>query len=216
LLLGLDLQPDQPVEVAVPDGSGTRSRPGMHVRRSALPPDEVVECQGLPVTSPVRTVFDLARHLPLAEAIVAVDLALHGALVEPDELRAYVTAHPTWKGLAQARRVVTIAELRAESPMESRLRALLVLGGLPRPQAQAEIIDERGCFLGRLDLYYPTARLGIEYDGDGHRSNLAADNRRQNRLMGAGVRLLRYTAADVYRRPVDMVAEVRAALRAAS
>jgi very-short-patch-repair endonuclease len=162
----------------------------------------------------MRTSFDLARHLPLIEAVVAVDMALRHTLVHLDDLSDYVADHDKAQGSAQARRVVELAEPRAESPMESRLRALLVLAGLPRPRAQAEVCDRYGRFLGRLDLYYPKQRLGLEYDGETHRHRLVADNRRQNRLLAAGYRLLRFTAADVYRRPDGVVAEVRAALQA--
>jgi very-short-patch-repair endonuclease len=55
---------------------------------------------------------------------------------------------------------------------------------------------------GRADLYYPAARLVIEYsDGVNHRDRLVEDNRRQNLLMDAGFRLLRFSAADIYQRP---------------
>jgi hypothetical protein len=54
--------------------------------------------------------------------------------------------------------------------------------------------------------------LGLEYDGDTHRASLAEDNRRQNRLLLAGVRLLRFSAADVLRRPDSVVIQVRNAL----
>jgi very-short-patch-repair endonuclease len=78
---------------------------------------------------------------------------------------------------------------------------LLVLAGLPRPRAQVAIHDASGRFAGRPDLYYESHRLGIEYDGAIHRTALVQDNRRQNRLLGAGVRLLRFTAADVLDNP---------------
>jgi very-short-patch-repair endonuclease len=96
--------------------------------------------------------------------------------------------------------------------METRLRMLLVLARLPRPDVQASIHDEQGRFLGRPDLLYRIQRLAIEYDGENHRDRLAEDNRRQNGLIGAGIRLLRFTAGDVYGTP-DMVAmQVRRAL----
>ena len=60
--------------------------------------------------------------------------------------------------------------------METRLRLLLVLSGLPRPHAQVRITDEAGRFLGRPDLCYPEQRLCLEYDGGAHRENLVADN----------------------------------------
>jgi very-short-patch-repair endonuclease len=89
---------------------------------------------------------------------------------------------------------------------------LLVLRGLPRPHVQMPILDRRGRTVGYADLGYPDARLGIEYDGATHRTSLAADDRRQNQIQLAGVRLLRFTAADVYQRPTEVSKEVRAAL----
>ena len=100
--------------------------------------------------------------------------------------------------------------------METRLRMLLILGGLPRPKTQVEIRDRWGRVIGRPDLYYEECKLGIEYDGGLHRDMLAEDNRRQNRLLKAGVRLLRFTAGDVLGNPERVVEEVRAMLRTLS
>ena len=96
--------------------------------------------------------------------------------------------------------------------METRLRMLVVLGGLPRPEAQVTIRDGWRRTVGRLDLYYRDRRLGLEYDGGQHRETLAEDNRRQNRLLEAGVRLLRFTAGDVFNNPDVVLAQVRSAL----
>ncbi len=94
--------------------------------------------------------------------------------------------------------------------METRLRMLLVLNRLPRPQVQVPIHDGSGQFVGRPDLYYEKHLLGIEYDGGTHRHSLAEDNHRQNRLLNAGVRLLRFTASDVLGDPHALVRQVRA------
>src|SRR5258708_39076632 len=93
---------------------------------------------------------------------------------------------------------------------------LVVLNGLPRPEVQVTIRDDKGSFLGRPDLYYSEHRLGLEYDGETHRASLVEDNRRQNRLLLAGVRLLRFTGADVLHRPDSVVTQVRNALLDAS
>ena len=82
---------------------------------------------------------------------------------------------------------------------------------LPRPAAQISIVD-RGLFIARPDLLYEAQRLAIEYDGGTHRDNLAKDNRRQNRLINAGYRVLRFTSSDVYGNPAGIVAQVRAEL----
>jgi len=92
--------------------------------------------------------------------------------------------------------------------METRLRWLLIQAGLPRPEVQAKLS------FGRADLFYRAARLVIEYDGGNHRDRLVDDDRRQNALVEAGYRLLRYTAPDVYQRSDLIVTQVRKALLA--
>lgn len=96
--------------------------------------------------------------------------------------------------------------------METRLRLLLVLAGLPHPKVQVSVRDDAGLIIARPDLYYPGVRLAIEYDGATHRDSLAADNRRQNRLVDSNHRILRFTAGDVLNTPVAVVSIVRRAL----
>lgn len=211
-LHGIDLPPPERMEVTVPDRCGVSGRAGLVVRRAALPDDEVVERRGFRLTSALRTVADLSHRLPLVEAVVVVDLALHQRLVDRAQMQAYLASHAGRKGVAHLRRVVALAEPASESAMETRLRLLLVLAGLPRPEAQVPLSDAAGRFLGRPDLYYRVQRLGIEYDGGSHRERLADDNRRQNRLLNAGFRLLRFTASDVLKTPRSVVEQVRAAL----
>jgi very-short-patch-repair endonuclease len=150
----------------------------------------------------------------LTEGVVTADLFLHAGLVTIAQLHAYLAEHPRTKGVARLRRVVDLAEPEAESAMETRLRMLLVLAGLPRPEVQVSLDDDQGSFLGRPDLLYRPQRLAIEYDGGSHRDRLVDNNRRQNGLVGAGFRLLRFTAADVYRTPDSVVMQVRHGLTA--
>jgi very-short-patch-repair endonuclease len=176
-LYRLDVDPCHPVDVTVPPGSGIRSRPGLVVHRAAA---QAVEVRGLPATTLQRTFADLRRRLPRVELLVLADEALRLKLGRFDEL-----AEP------------------AESPMETRLRWLLIDSGLPRPEVQVKLS------FGRADLYYRSARLVIEYDGANHRDRLVEDNRRQNLLINAGYRVLRFTASD---RPQTITAQVRLAL----
>lgn len=213
-LHGIDLAPCDPVEVTVPDVGGVSRLPGVRVHRRALGGEDVDVRRGLPVTSPLRTAIDLGGWLPLVDAVVAVDMVLRGRMVDIAELRAYVADHPGTKGVGRLRRVLELAEPRSESPMETRLRLLLVLAGLPPPRVQVTLHDKRDRFVGRPDLYYTDQRLAVEYDGDTHRTSLPADDRRQNRFVAAGIRLLRFTSADIYRTPDSVVEQVRAALDA--
>ncbi|HEV3406126.1 MAG TPA: DUF559 domain-containing protein [Candidatus Dormibacteraeota bacterium] len=185
----LDVDPSQPIEVVVPPSSGTRSRLGLHVRHCRLAGSEVSVARGLPVTTIQRTFRDLGRRLPPVEILVLADAALRLNLGHHAEL-----AQP------------------AESPMETRLRWILIQAGLPTPVVQKDLRDQEGRFIGRADLYYPESRLVIEYDGANHRERLTADNRRQNLLINGGFRLLRFTAADLNQRPEAITAQVRQAL----
>jgi len=211
-LHGLDMAPCDPIEVTIPERIGIGRRAGASIRRAALADDEIVVRRGLPTTSAVRTVVDLGGRDPLTEGVVAADLFLHARLVTNTELHAYVAEHPGARGIARLRRVVGLAEPKAESAMETRLRILLVLARLPQPEVQVSVHDDEGRFLGRPDLLYRDERLAIEYDGGNHRDRLIDDNRRQNGLIGAGFRLLRFTAADVYGTPDTLVMQVRRSL----
>jgi very-short-patch-repair endonuclease len=211
-LHGLDVQPGDPCEVTVPVCSGVSAAAGLRVRRAQLPDDDVVVRRSLRTTCLPRTLTDLAWRLPVEDAVAITDMALHAQLTDFAQIRRWVEQRPVYRGRRRLRTVLDLADDGAESPMESRLRVLLVRAGLPRPLTQVKLYDAAGGFLGRVDLYYPQARLAIEYDGDNHRERLLADNRRQNAMLRAGVRLLRYCAADVLGIPFVVVAQVREAL----
>jgi hypothetical protein len=208
-LHGLDLPPIKPVEVVAPPSSSLRTREGLRVRRCEIPAVEVVSRQGLRTTALPRTLATLCLREPAVEALVAIDMALRKHRTDAATLVSYGQ-----KGGPGGKRLRLLAGIAApaESPMETRLRWLLISAGLPRPEVQTELRDGAARFAGRVDLYYPEARLVLEYDGSIHREQLVEDNRRQNLLVNAGYRLLRFTAADIYKRPDVVVAQVRAEL----
>jgi very-short-patch-repair endonuclease len=211
-LHGIDVGRSSRVEVTVPLRAGVSGRAGIAVRRSDIAANDLVQVSGMPATSMVRTIVDLCARLSLVEAVVIADASLHQRRDRLEDLRSWAASNSRRHGIRTMRRVIELVEPAAESAMESRLRMLLVLAGLPLPRAQVAIHDEYGRFVGRPDLYYDRHRLGIEYDGAVHRDSLAKDDRRQNRLLNAGVRLLRFTAADVLGDPDSVVTQVRAML----
>lgn len=211
-LHGIDVDAGSVVDITVPLGVSVRVRPGIVVHNATLETSAVSSSGTLPLTTPVRTCLDLARTLPLVDAVAALDSALYRRLVTVQELSELVEHSARLRGLPRARRAVELIEPNVESPMESRLRMILVLGGLPVPKVQVELRDDHGGLLGRPDLLYPAARLAIEYDGTTHRDSLVADNRRQNRLQKSGYLLLRYSAPDVFQRPRAILEEIRAQL----
>jgi len=213
-LHGLDVPPCDPVEVTLPPDSRTAHVAGISIRRAELRAGEISTRHGLRVTSVVRTLADVARRSSIIDAVAVLDAALHQRLLKVGHLNRWLESHAGFPGMASLRRAIELAEPATESVMETRLRLLLVFARLPAPQAQVSLCDAAGRFVGRPDLYYPVHRLGIEYDGSTHRESLAADNRRQNRLINAGYRLLRFSAADVLSAPESVVLLVKEALRA--
>jgi len=210
-ILGLDFEPANPVEIVVPSASTVRSRAGLNVRRCDIRSREARTIRGLRTTTLHRTLHDLSASWPATEALVAIDMALHLRLTDTTALLRYTDDA---KGRPGVSRLRSLAELGApaESPMETRLRWLLLEARLPRPEVQVDLRDRESRFVGRADLYYPSARLVLEYDGGNHRDRLVADDRRQNLLINAGFRVLRFTASDVHQHPNLVVAQVRESL----
>ena len=206
-----------PVQVCVPRGTVLR-RPGVAPYAAKLADDDVTTVRGLPVTTPLRTALDLARRESLTEAVVAVDALAHAGLVDGEALLAFAGEHRGLRGIRQVARVVDLHAPGSESPMESRLRmVVVVVGGLPRPEVQLEVYDGP-VLVARLDLGYRRARVGLEYDGRDYHAGLAAlrDDRRDNGLATHGYLVLRYDAAAVFRHPRVIVAQVSRALRRAA
>jgi very-short-patch-repair endonuclease len=209
-LHGLDIARDYE-EIAVPPSSGVRSRRGLIVRHLVFPPGDVVTMRNFRVTSIHRTLRDLCVSESPVEALVAIDMAIRLARTTKAALGAYLETVCGLPGAGRLRRLVDLAE-PADSPMETRLRWVLISNRLPRAQVQIDLHDVTGRFVGRADLLYPEARLVIEYDGGNHRDRLVADDQRQNLIINAGFRILRFTGPDVYNRAEVVAAQVRGAL----
>lgn len=146
-----------------PPGSGRR-RGYLHTHAAPLTGTEVVTVGGLPVTSLARTVLDLARTLPLEQAVAAGDAALRAGL-DLAELAAVVEEARGRPGLAAARRAVAMLDGRSESAGESHSRVVLVRLGLAPSDLQFEVYDHRGRLVARSDFAWAQQRTLGEFDG---------------------------------------------------
>jgi AbiEi antitoxin C-terminal domain len=210
-VLGVDVRhrTDEPLTVTYPRSNGTSSRRGILVRHALLPDSDLIEVGGVPVTTPLRTAFDLARQPNLIEDVVALDALLQARLITRESFAAYVEDHPRWRGVRLAARALALAEPATESPMESRLRMVIVIPGLPPPEPQIARCSTTGEEIARIDLGHRDARKGYEYDGRDHAASYSADSRRRNAIWyDFGWDLRHYGSADVYRRPQSVVAHV--------
>jgi very-short-patch-repair endonuclease len=162
----------------------------------------------------VRTAFDLARRSRLLDGVIAVDRLANVHRFRPEQILDLAAAYRGARGVRRVREVVEHADARSGSPMETRLRMLIVTAGLPRPQVQWPVQDELNRTAVWLDLAYPDDRIGIEYDGAGHTEPDAVlrDIGRHTALLDQDWRVYRYTKLDVLRRPERIVTQLRRAL----
>ena len=149
------------------------------------------------VTTPLRTVLDCLRTLPMGEALAVADSALRSGCVEQDEL---LDAAAKLRGPHRKRilRAAALADGRSESVLESALRALLIERRIEGFVPQVVVQD--GQFSARLDLANPACRLGLEAEGFEHhgtRRALVKDCRRHVNLAIRGWTILRFTWEDV-------------------
>jgi len=200
-----------PVTVLRPERVRWTGPRGTRVHRTELRPADVEVHDGVPVTTALRTAWDVAALEPLGTAVAALDAMVRSGAVRVAALRAAADSAVGRWGVVKVRRAVPLVDPRAESAPESRVRVALVMAGLA-PVPQFEVVVD-GEFLGRVDLAFPEHRLAVEYEGAYHFDGvqIARDDVRIARLQAAGWRVIRLSAADL--RDLDSVVTlVRVAL----
>ena len=98
---------------------------------------------GLRVTSGARTWAELVPRLGLDDAVVLGDAVLRHGWADLVELTAWA-ARPGRRGAGRMRAAIPLLEPRTDSPMETRLRLLIVRAGLPRPVANLDVVVDGG------------------------------------------------------------------------
>ncbi|WP_028935469.1 endonuclease domain-containing protein [Pseudonocardia spinosispora] len=213
-LLGAGCAPDHAPAELTWWAAHARPPSGLLIHQAALEFDEFRTLDGVELTTALRTAYDLGRRESLVESVVAVDALARGGGFTPSAVLHLADRYPGARGTLRLPEVIRLSEPAAESPMESRLRMLLVLAGLPRPAVQHTVLDALGRFVARIDLAYPDRLVAIEYDGSDHFTDqrVISDGDRATRLADLGWRIYRYYARDVYLRPGRILADIRRAL----
>jgi hypothetical protein len=204
------------VWVGCPTGSRLRTREGCYTREVTVDVTDLDMVNGVLLTTPVRTVYDCSRWLAAAERLVVADALVHDGLLTVEELSLYRNTHKGIRDVKRVDEVINGVEPLSESPMETRLRHLLVAGGLPRPTAQHVVRDASGNFVARLDLAYLGPRLAIEYDGAFHWNQRREDDRRRDAVRALGWTVLVVSASDLLEAGRGVVERVRTHLRQAA
>jgi very-short-patch-repair endonuclease len=202
------------IDVTVPTTAGRSQRPGLRIHRTRmLRPDEVTAADGIPVTTPARTLLDLAATLDTDALKRALDRAEILELTDYPTLDAVARAHPEHPGSTRLRRTLRtyVAGTVTRSSLEELFLALCRRHGLPAPRVNAYVCGFE------VDFLFDEQRLVVETDGwryHGTRQAFERDRDRDATLLLEGYRTLRVTYHRLQRAP-DVVAATLKRLLAA-
>ena len=202
------------VDVTLERASGGRSDGGLRRHCTGLDSTEFVELDGLVVTTPAQTVIDLARMLPFADGVVAMDSALHtrrtpARLTTPPQLDRRLEAIDGRRGSAKARKAVEFSTPLSDSPEESHSRVQIHLLGFPKPRLQQEFTLRNGR-RAFVDFYWEDHNHIGECDGRAKYTNpeflagrspqqaLLEEKARENELRQQVRGFSRWEPADLY------------------
>ncbi|MGH7468241.1 MAG: type IV toxin-antitoxin system AbiEi family antitoxin domain-containing protein, partial [Longimicrobiales bacterium] len=169
------------VEVTVPRGK-RRCIEGVRIHRMRdLLPDEVTVHDGIPVTTPARTLLDIAEVMTSREVEQALATAYRKGLLTPEAMRKMVERHPRHRGAPLMRRLLDTEGGPAftRSKAEEKLLEILVSALLPRPELNVRVLGHE------VDFLWRKARVVAEVDGYEFHSSVesfAADRRRDAEL----------------------------------
>ncbi|MFI5509701.1 DUF559 domain-containing protein [Mycobacterium sp. NPDC051804] len=202
------VDPDQPIELV---GVKMRPQSGLVPRADRIGDNEITRAAGLPVTTRVRTAFDVGRHLERTEALTRLDALMWNQRYSIDEVSALAKHYPRATGLRRLEELLPLVDGGAASPTESRIRLWLHDAGFARPETQIPVLVGFRP-VAWLDLGWPEYQVAVEYDGDHHRKNrrqYVKDIARLRMLEELGWIVIRVIAED---KAQDVIERVEAAL----
>jgi hypothetical protein len=207
-----DIRPTQAtkIDVSVRGAGGRGKRPRVRVHRAVtLRDDEVTVHQAIRVTTPARTLLDLASSLPRRALERALDHAEINELFDLTALQAAVDRHRGERGsaaLGTALEQHIAGTTATKSELEERMLALCDRYGLPRPHVNAWIENLE------VDFLFAAKKLVVEADSYRFHSSRRAFERDRERdaiLARAGYRTLRFTHRQMTRRPEQVALTIR-------
>ena len=147
------------------DRRGGRREANVAQHRGCLSQGDVMEGEGIKVTTPTRTCLDLTTVVSLHQAVPVLDHFLHAQATTKSALRAGAAQMNLWANTLGTGVAIAAADGRRESVGESRTALMLRGSGIPTPIPQYEIHDERGRLVARVDFAWPELGAFLEFDG---------------------------------------------------
>jgi very-short-patch-repair endonuclease len=161
---------DAPIELI---WRNARAPEGVVTRDDLVFDEEIQRLNGLTVTTPERTAFDLGRRGRIGRAVERLDALAHATDFKVPTVEELADKHRHARGLRQLETALGLVDAGAESPKETWLRLLLIRAGYPRPQTQIPVLSPDGYRQYYLDMGWEDLMLAVEYDGDHHRVDRA-------------------------------------------
>jgi Protein of unknown function (DUF559) len=208
------LSADEPAELSRPN---RHAPPGITIHSYDLGSGEECIVNGIRITSPERTAFDIGRALSLSRAVPVLDALANATNLKIGDVLALADVKPGVRNVRRLRSTLAWVDGGAESPQESRVRLLLVTAGLPPPETQIEFTDEYGVARIRVDMGWRDWRVAVEYDGVQHWSDRYQRSWDIDRIamLEAMDWVVVRVSAEMLARPNVIVERVRRKLRAA-
>lgn len=168
---------------------------------------EVMTVNGLRVTTPARTVTDIAMTVSRDSGVTVADAALHGEIVSLEAIEDSLIRSAGRRGIRRARQSMSLVDGNSESVAETLSRLTFRDFGLPEPETQVEIRNSRGVLIARVDFLWREFGVIGECDGFGKyfdgltptetRHRLGMEKDRDAELMALGYRVLHWRWRDV-------------------
>ncbi|MBF6466112.1 type IV toxin-antitoxin system AbiEi family antitoxin domain-containing protein [Nocardia beijingensis] len=195
------------------------------VHSAQVEPDEVTLVDDIRVTTPARTVLDIARSEGFDQSVALGDSALRQGLTTTAELREHLRRARHRPGCRRAALVLDLLDGRSTSAGASRSRILLHRAGFPAPQVQARVFSDDQICVGRVDFLFPELGVIGDFGTQSDRRTgsrafsaervAAAEKEREDRLRALGWAVVRWTGDDLAA-PARLAARLHAAVRAAA
>jgi very-short-patch-repair endonuclease len=208
VLWGLRPAPAHTMHVTV-SGRGVRSRDAIQAHSVHLHPHDATRKHGIPVTSPARTLLDLAATTPARDLDRAVNEARVHRLASDLSLNEQFSRYPRHRGTQALKDAIRIEPALTRSEAERRALELIRAARLPTPQTNVQL---RGY---EVDFLWRAQRLVVEIDGyafHSSRRSFERDRRKDRELAAAGYLILRITWRELTDERDAVVATLSAAL----
>lgn len=171
--------------------------------------------EGVRRSAPAQMFVELATQLNLVDLVVVGDWLVGKEFLTIERLLEFV-ATIRLPGVDRARRAASYVRERVDSPMETRVRMLIALAGIPEPEVNRTIRDIDGVPTRRYDLCWPGVKVIVEYDGRHHIARIEdweSDLERREAIDGDGWRIVVLVAKNVYDRPDVTLERIAGVLR---